>query len=88
MLKESQRKKGAREMDGRWGQINLQYIIYLHATGNELVKRDKFVQETGTVRGAVSLRRETMGPSVEGICLTFDRSKVNVLTQERRQNKW
>lgn len=53
------------------------------------------MQETGivTVTGAESLRkkkplrRKTRESSAEGICLTFDRSKVNVLTQERRQNK-
>lgn len=59
-----------------------------NANGKDLVKRDKFVQESRTIRGAESLRRQTMEPSGERICLTFDRSKVNVLTQERRQNKW
>lgn len=61
-------------------------IIYLHA--DDLVKRDKLVQETETVVGAGSLSKKiTGGVSLSVISLAFDRSKDNLFTQEGKQNK-
>ena len=61
----------------------------MHGNDNDLVKREKLVQETRTVVRAESLNmKNKVRSSVEVICLAFDRSKDSLLKQERKQNKW
>lgn len=64
-------------------------IAYLHGNDNDLVKREKLVQETRIVLRAESLSmKNKVRSSAEIICLAFDRSKDNLLKQEGKQNKW